>query len=317
MIKNILSLLLLSHVVNVLNFDIPPIVYRAVIITIIITIVAVKAKQKRYDAYITYDNISRKQNVYEMETVGDQIKITFSHTPNHTMIGQFQGEQREFRIPANPKPANTITEVPNTSFNGISGRVGYVFGIALTGVLFDPVAGKGWINICTGEYNYEWDLEVMINYVGLAYNYNNVYSPQRHDYHRTPIQQIRAAEDGTSHSKLLGYAADGFPIYYKYAYQNTDDMLSNIVALASSYRIKEGCRPGDGISAPNGIHDGTYVADYEYIEGLGDLDECNGRWAKTPEFPEGTYAYYITDEFPSIPRYFKGKPSPDFEINLP
>jgi hypothetical protein len=39
---------------------------------------------------------------------------------------------------------------------------------------------------------------------------------------------------------------------------------------------------------------GYYVEDYEYVRGLGDLDEHNGRFAVTPEYPNGTYAYYVT-----------------------
>ena len=46
--------------------------------------------------------------------------------------------------------------------------------------------------------------------------------------------------------------------------------------------------------------------DYEYVAGSGDLDECNGRVGVTPEFPNGTYHYYITDTFPFIQRCVKG-----------
>jgi len=47
---------------------------------------------------------------------------------------------------------------------------------------------------------------------------------------------------------------------------------------------------------------------------LGDLDECNGREGITPEFPEGTYYYVITNEYPGVPRCFVGTPSSDFKI---
>ena len=33
-----------------------------------------------------------------------------------------------------------------------------------------------------------------------------------------------------------------------------------------------------------------YIQDNEYISGLGDLDQYNGRTAVTPEYPNGTYA---------------------------
>jgi len=36
------------------------------------------------------------------------------------------------------------------------------------------------------------------------------------------------------------------------------------------------------------------VEDFEYVSGLGTLDTHNGRFAVTPEYPGGTYAYYMT-----------------------
>ena len=65
---------------------------------------------------------------------------------------------------------------------------------------------------------------------------------------------------------------------------------------------------------PCGTYTGVYSADYEYIEGIGDLDECNGRYGVTPEFPEGTYYYVITNKFPGVPRCFVGTPSNDFKL---
>lgn len=52
--------------------------------------------------------------------------------------------------------------------------------------------------------------------------------------------------------------------------------------------------------------------DYEYVEGAGTLDECNGRMTVTPDFPDGTYDYFLTPDFPIVPRCFKGKLSHDF-----
>ena len=41
----------------------------------------------------------------------------------------------------------------------------------------------------------------------------------------------------------------------------------------------------------------------------GTLDECNGRFSVTPEFPAGTYAYFLTTEWPVVPRQFRGTPT--------
>ena len=45
-----------------------------------------------------------------------------------------------------------------------------------------------------------------------------------------------------------------------------------------------------------------------------DLDEANGRTGVTPEFPNGTYYYVITDSFPVISRCISGNPSVDFKM---
>ena len=54
--------------------------------------------------------------------------------------------------------------------------------------------------------------------------------------------------------------------------------------------------------------DETFSRDYEYIKGSGDPDECNGRLTVTKEYPEGTCAYFLTERWPVIPRYFRAKP---------
>ena len=51
---------------------------------------------------------------------------------------------------------------------------------------------------------------------------------------------------------------------------------------------------------------GAFTQDYEYVEGLGDLDECNGRFGTTPEFPNGIYYYVVSDDFPFFTRCLKG-----------
>ncbi len=107
----------------------------------------------------------------------------------------------------------------------------------------------------------------------------------------------------------IGWALDGFPIYGPKGYADPLDPESGLVELSSSYRLKAGERPvpPDG---PGEAYDGTFANDWEYAEGLGDLDECNGRFGVTPEFPQGTYYYVVTEAFPSIPRFWRGTPGP-------
>ena len=107
---------------------------------------------------------------------------------------------------------------------------------------------------------------------------------------------------------LLGYAADGFPIYGPECPGDPTDVKSRTRRLRSSYRLRGGMRK-DG---PKGRFDGMFVQDFEYVPGHGDLDECNGRTGPTPEYPDGTYYYVLTDEFPFVPRLFHGTPRPQF-----
>ena len=68
--------------------------------------------------------------------------------------------------------------------------------------------------------------------------------------------------------------------------------------------LKTGTRVAIGTeTVPTGSYDGTYYEDYEYVAGLGDLDEHNGRQCKTPEYPDGIYAYFVTVDEENLPVY--------------
>lgn len=107
------------------------------------------------------------------------------------------------------------------------------------------------------------------------------------------------------HSDLIGYAFDGFPIYGAYGFTDPDGN-GGITRMRSSYQLRS-------ISARTTLPNGTvlntnqygpaiagqyplgaFLEDYEFVPGLGDLDVHNGRTCVTPEYPEGTYAYFVT-----------------------
>tara|TARA_B110000003_G_scaffold275736_1_gene319268 strand:+ start:4008 stop:5396 length:1389 start_codon:yes stop_codon:yes gene_type:complete len=115
--------------------------------------------------------------------------------------------------------------------------------------------------------------------------------------------------DTNNHAPLIGYAYDGFPIYGAYAYKNTDG-TGDVVRMKSSYSLRNittrvnGPDVGQVFTIPNGPNAGNqevmdlgyFREDYEYISNTNPdyLDEHNGRFAVTPEYPFGTYAYYAT-----------------------
>jgi len=92
---------------------------------------------------------------------------------------------------------------------------------------------------------------------------------------------------GQDHSPILGWAYDGNPIYGPYAIVDGKKKY-----IESSYRKLASSR----VDGPNiNIYPaGFFVEDFTYVEGTGDLDEHNGRFAPTPEYPNGVYAYYTT-----------------------
>lgn len=100
------------------------------------------------------------------------------------------------------------------------------------------------------------------------------------------------------HSKIIAFAPDGFPVYGSFGY-GADN--ATVQEMRSSYKLTG---TADG---KQGIKGWTYVA------GLGDLDECNGKVTRTPEFPNGVYAYFSTKHngtggygFPYFPHCYKG-----------
>ena len=98
--------------------------------------------------------------------------------------------------------------------------------------------------------------------------------------------------DDQNHSPIIGYAFDNFPIYGAYGYTNVNG-TGSIKRMESSYQERNITTRVNGPTL-NQYPLGAYIEDYEYVSGSGDLDEYNGRDCITPEYPNGTYAYFVT-----------------------
>lgn len=135
----------------------------------------------------------------------------------------------------------------------------------------------------------------------------------------------REKAEGLAHSPILGWSFDGYPIYGPYGYGDAATAESEVRRMRPSFRLREITRRdslpdwamvmhpntpqqlaenqfGPPINARFPL--GRYLEDYEFVEGLGDLDAHNGRFTVTPEFPEGTYAYFVAiaeDGTPAFP----------------
>lgn len=143
----------------------------------------------------------------------------------------------------------------------------------------------------TGQYHYHDThfLECWQNNAVMA-GYNDYYGSSQFngDNLRHP--------DG--HSKIIGVSFDGFPVYGPYVYSNPWDNSSSKVLASSSYRVKSEEAPGRptyGNTTANPPA-GSLMQDWEYAEGTGVLDFHNGRFCVTPEYPTGTYAYFLATE---------------------
>ena len=215
---------------------------------------------------------------------GNNMVVDSNGIPNHdfaSTLGCCASEQDyEWTIPLNP-------------VNDTDGNFEYVpergqIAVAVNGApLFGPEDGPGGdavalhhkyynedrqnvvMDICGGHsgpggiYHYHWDLNC-------AYWIPDP-GEDMTDYHWTKI-------NSSQHSPIIGWSFDGYPIYGMYGW----DESQNIAAVDSSYQLKPGADGYDGID------------DWEYVHGMGDLDECNGMFGPTPEYPEGIYHYVST-----------------------
>ena len=174
-----------------------------------------------------------------------------------------------YRIPRQPKPATKPVAVP----------LG-VIGAFLNGVPIYNLAGV------------------------FSYQDQNLWHVDAVAQQKAPVPPLLQAllERRDAHSPLIGFALDGCPIYGPYGW----NAQQQVQGFRSSYRLRaattrrrlpagEDLTPAqEGPPINQEFPNGTFLEDYEYVKGHGDLDEHNGRFAKTPEFPGGTYAYFLS-----------------------
>ena len=253
------------------------------------------------------EKLSQK-SVSKFKELKKEIKVEANGIPKHK-VGRFpsrhnpnsvEEQVHNFSIPTNQKPANHPIPLHNES---VRGPPNTPFGIAVNGVLFDP----GTAEFFMGDRRADWNYEALSGSVllGLDANHGHVQPNGSYHYHGLPTGLLKKlGVNAKEHSPLVGYAMDGYPVYALYGYKNPKDPKSGIQKMSSSFRLKKGERP----NPPGGKYDGAFSKDYQYIKGSGDLDICNGRFTVTDEFPKGTYAYFLTEDWPVIPRYFKAEP---------
>ncbi|WP_147676783.1 YHYH protein [Algibacter pacificus] len=228
-----------------------------------------------------------------VEIDGDFRVITTNALPNH--------ETGEFPRKGNP---NTISaqsktyKIPlNPTFTGTA-KWAREPGMALNGVKFEPETAE--MVICDSGENFR--VEAVQDLINLGLDFNNAHVQPTGEYHYHGISEALLAAFDTGEDLVhLGFAKDGYPIYYsksgayKPSYQIIDDTYSATDCTYSN--------PKQSMDVELDGHDfdGTFVSDWEYVKGKGDLDACNGIYLN------GSYMYIITDDYPYVGRCLMGE----------
>ena len=238
-------------------------------------------------------------------------KLTANGVPDHD-VGPFKIQtDLDFKIAARSVsvsgPISPVLTSTATVMGGPAGDIGYI----LNGVKIDAGTGGNCNDSgsnCTllgqaGQWRMEALGQTSFNF-GADSNNAHVQPGGVYHYHGMPEGFITKLGKGQAMT-LVGWAADGFPIYARYGYSVSADATSALRVVKSSHRIKTA--PDLNRPAVSLYPMGTFLQDHEYVAGLGDLDECNGRTGVTPEFPKGIYHYFATDTYPYLQRCVKGK----------
>jgi arylsulfatase A-like enzyme len=232
---------------------------------------------------------------------GDQCIFQTNNIPNHdfndgaqSFPNNVSAQNNSFTISANPTHAASTTAVSLLVDNAI----------LLNGVKVDLLAaacfGVGDGKVGCNDINQAWRYDPMFTANGFRVDTHNAHSQPDGSYHYHGKPNALYQDNNSAVSPLVGFAADGYPIFGPYFDDN-----GTIRKAVSSFQVISGSRPA-GTGSPGGNYDGTYRDDYQYVANYGDLDECNGMTLN------GVYGYYITDGFPYVLSCFKGTPDSSF-----
>lgn len=232
-----------------------------------------------------------------------------------TDMGQFlnpgspSAQDYVFSFPRNPMAASSPVEVPIVFSVGV-----LINGIPAFGNS-DATSWSGQSQTNSAQGQHIWNVDA---WYAEGFTLDTAFSahPQQagaYHSHATPHRLYDFPS--SSHSPIVGFAFDGYPIYGPYGYSDPNNASSAITRIESSYQLRNitqrhtlpdgsPLQPQDFGPNVSGTHPlGEYIEDYEYVAGLGDLDENNGRTCVTPEYPGGTYAYFVTTDVNGDPAY--------------
>ena len=238
-----------------------------------------------------YGNIP--SNVLKVQYSANYVYVSADCIPGYS-IGPWTGN------PNTPANQNFVYKIPlapqkNTGTATTVG-LGHI-GIWTNGVsIFNVSDAMSYNNAGVWNRNaYYWE--------GVGFDGCLGHPQQQGEYHHHVSPKcLYNQTDSTHHSPIIGYSFDGFPVYGAYAYTDTNG-TGAIKRMKSSYILTPATTRTNGPVVNAQYPLGCFIEDFTYTAGSGDLDASNGRWCKTPEYPNGTYAYFVTIDASLTPTF--------------
>ena len=223
-------------------------------------------------------------NVQTVQYSASQVYVSCSCIPGYA-IGPWTGNPN---VPSNQNFVFRFTRNPQQNTGTLTDiGLGHI-GVFTNGVsIFNVSDAQSYNNAGVWNRNaYYWEAPSFDNCLG--------HPQQQGEYHHHVSPTcLYNSSNSTTHSPLIGYAFDGFPIYGAYAYANTNG-TGAIKRMVSSYTLSAASTRNNGPAVNASYPAGCFIEDYVFTQGFGDLDLRNGRFCITPEYPLGTYAYFVT-----------------------
>tara|TARA_R110002020_G_scaffold48286_5_gene137627 strand:- start:4900 stop:5880 length:981 start_codon:yes stop_codon:yes gene_type:complete len=270
--------------------------------------------ENRYSSAVTDTQQNKMlKGAVHVTAAADHCVLESNSIPNHdtgegsarNFVAPVTEISGTFEIPRNPKPQQTPTALDQRSYDAIllNGVVVDILSAGCYRPQGNRVDANG--NVAIGcRANDKWLLDPLGPGAGFGADRHNAHTQPngQYHYHGNPMA-LFDDHPGPDGSPVIGFAADGFPIYGSYF----KDESGALRKAKSGYSLKSGTRPSSE-SDPGGTYDGMYVDDFEFTNS-GDLDACNGMVVN------GQYAYYVTDSYPWVIKCFTGAPDASFAKN--
>lgn len=229
-----------------------------------------------------YNNLP--SNVQTVQYSNNFVYVSCSCIPGYA-IGPWTGNPN---VPANQNFVYKITRTPQVN-NGTPTAIGLGHsGVFTNGVsIFNVSDAMSYNNAGVWNRNaYYWEGPGFDNCLG--------HPQQQGEYHHHVSPKcLYDINLNTAHSPIIGWAFDGYPVYGAYGFANVNG-TGGIKRMVSSYTLSANTTRANGPAVAGTYPNGCFIEDHIYTTGYGDLDQRNGRFCVTPEYPAGTYAYFVT-----------------------